>query len=143
VPLCHRHASYVPTSPLTHTPHTQSTILLIAGIEIVGKAIKAPAHQIATNAGYDGSVVVHKILEEKNPNVGFNSATGKYCDLVKDGVVDPTKVVRSSLQAAAGVASLLTTLDCVIAEMPKKEGAAPMGGGGMGGGMGGMGGMGF
>lgn len=93
--------------------------------------VGAPAHQIATNGGYDGSVVVHNVLKSDNVNYGFNAATGEYTDLVAAGIIDPTKVVRTALQSAVGVASLLTTLDCVVAEIPKSAGEAP--GGGMGG----------
>lgn len=112
------------------------TCCIGTGVEIIAQALKAPTAQIANNAGYDGSVVVHKVLESTDATFGFNAATGVYEDLVAAGVVDPTLVVRSALQSAAGVASLLTTLDCVIADIPKPEG------GGGGGGMGGMGGMG-
>lgn len=105
-------------------------------MEIVAKAIKAPTTQIANNGGYDGTVVVHKVLELEELTHGFNAATGEYTDLVAAGVVDPTKVVRSALESAAGVASLLTTLDCVIADIPADPAAAGAAG------MGGMGGMG-
>jgi len=122
-----------------------------AGIDIVHRAIQAPIRQIAENAGVDGSVVASKVSESKNTNWGFNAQTEKYVDLVKDGIVDPTKVVRTALQDAASVAGLLITTEAMVAEKPQKKAAGPgmppdMGGmGGMGGmdGMGGMGGMGM
>src|SRR5881227_4069812 len=108
------------------------------GVEIVRKALSWPARQIAINAGEDGSVIVGKILENKAYNYGFDSQTGEYGDLVKKGIIDPTKVVRAAIQNAASVAALLITTEAMVAEMPKKQGGAPaMPGGGMGG-MGGM-----
>jgi chaperonin GroEL len=112
------------------------------GIDIVRKALQAPARQIAENAGADGSLIVGKLLEGKSATQGFNAQTGEFVDMVKDGVIDPTKVVRLALQDAASVAGLLITTEAMIAERPKKD-EAPMGGGGGGGGMGGMGGMDF
>ena len=122
-----------------------------AGIDIVHRAIQAPIRQIAENAGVDSAVVASKVSESKNTNWGFNAQTEKYVDLVKDGIVDPTKVVRTALQDAASVAGLLITTEAMVAEKPQKKAAGPgmppdMGGmGGMGGmdGMGGMGGMGM
>src|SRR6266850_339452 len=107
------------------------------GVEIVRKALSAPARQIAINAGEDGSVIVGKILEKEQYNYGFDSQTGEYGNLVTKGIIDPTKVVRAAIQNAASVAALLITTEAMIAELPKKGGAA---GGGMppGGGMGGM-----
>ena len=107
------------------------------GIEIVRKAIQAPARQIAFNAGEDGSVIVGKILEKDEYNYGFDAQAGEYGDLVKKGVIDPTKVVRSAIQGAASVAGLLITTEAMVAELPQKKGQAMPGGGGMGG-MGGM-----
>ena len=109
------------------------------GIQIVRKALQAPARQIFNNAGEDGSVVVGKILDNAKFSFGFNAQTGEYGDLVAQGVIDPTKVVRCALQDASSVAGLLITTEAMIAESPKKDGPAmpPMGGGGMGG-MGGM-----
>jgi chaperonin GroEL len=106
------------------------------GVEIVRKALSAPARQIAINAGEDGSVIVGKVLEKEQYAYGFDSQSGEYVDLVKKGIIDPTKVVRAAIQNAASVASLLITTEAMIAEIPKKGGA----GGGMppGGGMGGM-----
>jgi len=92
-----------------------------AGIEIVRRAIQAPARQIAQNAGDDGSVVVGKLLEKTDYNWGYNAATGEYQDLVKAGIIDPAKVVRTALQDAASVASLLITTEALIAEKPKAE----------------------
>jgi chaperonin GroEL len=106
------------------------------GIDIVRKALEAPARQIAENAGSDGAVVVGKILENKNANWGFDAQAGEYCDLVKAGIIDPTKVVRSALQDAASVAGLLVTTEAMVAEKPEKKPAMPPGGpGGMGGDM--------
>ena len=115
------------------------------GVEIVRRAIQAPARQIAQNAGLDGAVVAGKIMEQKDKNVGFDAQTETYKDLVKAGIVDPTKVVRTALQDAASVAGLLITTEAMIAEKPKKESPMPAGAPDMGGlgGMGGMGGMGF
>lgn len=109
------------------------------GIEIIRKALQAPSRQIAVNAGVDGSIVVGKLLESKDTNFGFNAQSGEYTDLVKAGIVDPTKVVRIALQDAASVAGLLITTEAMVAEKPeKKEAAMPNmdAMGGMGGGMG-------
>jgi chaperonin GroEL len=106
------------------------------GVEIVRKALSWPARQIAINAGEDGSVIVGKILESKTYNYGFDSQTGDYGDLVKKGIIDPTKVVRAAIQNAASVAALLITTEAMVAELPKKNtggGGMPPGGGGMGG----------
>ena len=108
------------------------------GIEIVRKALQSPARQIAENAGVDGSIVIGKLLESTNTNWGFDAQSNEYGDLVGKGVIDPTKVVRSALQHAASVASLLITTEAMVAERPEKKAPA----GGPGGGMGGMGGMG-
>ncbi len=106
------------------------------GVEIVRKALQAPARQIATNAGEDGSVIVGKILENSNYSFGFDAQSGEYVDMVKKGIIDPTKVVRQALQGASSVAGLLITTEAMVAEVPKKQGGAPaMPGGGMGGGM--------
>ncbi|MCB4768220.1 chaperonin GroEL [Ancylobacter sp. Lp-2] len=108
------------------------------GVEIVRKAVQYPARQIASNAGEDGSLIVGRILEKDSYSYGFNAQTGEYVDMYKAGVIDPAKVLRSAIQNAASVASLLITTEAMIAEAPKKAGAAPaMPGGGMGG-MGGM-----
>ena len=107
-----------------------------AGINIVRRALQAPARQIAENAGDEASIVVGKILDKNEDNFGYNAQTGEYGDLIALGIVDPVKVVRTALQNAASVASLLITTEAMIAELPKKD--AP---GGMPGGMGGMGGM--
>ncbi|QCI65594.1 chaperonin GroEL [Phreatobacter stygius] len=106
-----------------------------AGINIVLKAIEAPIRQIVENAGVEGSIVVNKIMESKSATYGFNAQTEEYVDMFDAGIVDPVKVVRTALQNAASVASLLITTGAMIAEAPKKESAAPAmpGGGGMGG----------
>jgi chaperonin GroEL len=105
------------------------------GIEIVRKAIQAPARQIALNAGDDGSLVVGKILEKNDYTWGYDAQTGQFVDLLKAGIIDPTKVVRAALQDAASVAGLLVTTEALVAELPKKQAPAPAmpGGGGMGG----------
>ncbi len=105
------------------------------GIEIVRKALSTPARQIALNAGEDGSIIVGKILEKDQYNYGFDAQTGEYVDMMKKGIIDPTKVVRAALQNAASIAGLLITTEAMVAEMPKKGGAGGMpqmpGGGGM------------
>ncbi|CUW45741.1 chaperonin GroEL [Brucella vulpis] len=110
-----------------------------AGINIVRRAIQAPARQITTNAGEEASVIVGKILENTSETFGYNTANGEYGDLISLGIVDPVKVVRTALQNAASVAGLLITTEAMIAELPKKD-ADPAG---MPGGMGGMGSMDF
>ena len=107
------------------------------GIDIVRKAIQAPIRQIAANAGAEGSIIVGKIMDQKDDNYGWNAQTDEYGDLFKFGVIDPAKVVRTTLQFAASVSSLLVTTEALIAEKPKKDAPAMPAGGGMGG-MGGM-----
>jgi chaperonin GroEL len=99
-----------------------------AGVEIVRRALRMPACQIVENAGEDGSLVVNKVLENDNYNWGFNAATGEYQDLVQAGVIDPAKVVRTALQDACSVASLLITTEALVAEKPKKAEAHAPGG---------------
>src|SRR5665213_3540228 len=107
------------------------------GIDIVRRAIQVPARLIAENAGMDGSVVIGKLLEKDNLNWGFNAQTNEYVDMVKHGIIDPTKVVRMALQSAASVAGLLITTEAMVAEKPEKKspsmGGHDHGGGGMGG----------
>ncbi len=110
-----------------------------AGVNIVRRALQAPARQIAANAGAEASIIVGKILENKSATYGYNAAKDEYGDLIQLGIVDPVKVVRTALQDAASVAGLLVTTEAMIADAPKKESAAPA----MPGGMGGMGGMDF
>lgn len=111
-----------------------------AGIAIIRRALQAPIRQISENAGVEGSIVVGKVLESNDASFGFNAQTEEYGDLVKMGVIDPAKVVRTALQDAASVAGILITTEAAVADAPKKSGgAAPD----MGGGMGGMGGMDF
>ena len=104
-----------------------------AGINIVRKALQSLVRQIAENAGDEGSIIVGKILESDTDNYGYNAQTGEFGDMITMGIVDPVKVVRTALQNAASVASLLITTEAMIAELPKKESA--------GGGMPDMGGM--
>jgi len=102
------------------------------GVEIVRKALSAPARQIVTNSGEDGSVVVGKILEKDQYGYGFDAQGGEYVDMVKKGIIDPTKVVRQALQGASSVAGLLITTEAMVAELPKKKDpmpAMPPGGG--------------
>ncbi|MGO9430564.1 chaperonin GroEL, partial [Rhodoblastus sp.] len=104
------------------------------GVEIVRKAIQTPARQIVDNAGADGAVVVGKLIESKDYNFGFDAQTGEYVDMVKAGIIDPTKVVRTAIQDAASIAGLIVTTEATITEAPKKETAPAMPpGGGMGG----------
>jgi chaperonin GroEL len=101
------------------------------GVEIVRKAIQAPARQIALNAGEDGSVIVGKILEKADYAFGYNAQSGQYGDVMKMGIIDPAKVVRTALQDAASVAGLLITTEAMVAELPKKATPAPAMPGGM------------
>jgi chaperonin GroEL len=102
------------------------------GVDIVRKALSYPARQIALNAGDDGSVVVGKILDKEQYNYGYDAQTGEYGNLMTKGIIDPTKVVRAALQGAASIAGLLITTEAMVAEVPKKQAAAPaMPGGGM------------
>ena len=114
------------------------------GVDIIRRSLQSPIRQIAENAGEDGAVIANQVLESKVKGYGFNAQTGKYVDMIKEGIIDPTKVVRTALQDAASVAGLLITTEAMVADVPEKAGAA---GGGMPapdmGGIGGMGGMGF
>ena len=105
------------------------------GVDIVRRSLQTPVRQIAENAGSDGAVVAGKLLEQKSNTWGFDAQNDKYCDLVKAGIIDPTKVVRIALQDAASVAGLLITTEAMVAEKPEKKEAAPpmpdMGGMGM------------
>ncbi len=103
------------------------------GIDIVRRAVEAPIKQIATNSGIDGAIVIDKVRDAKEANFGFNAETIEYGDMLKFGVIDPTKVVRSALQNASSVASLLLTTDALISEIPEKKEAPKAGGEGMGG----------
>jgi chaperonin GroEL len=103
------------------------------GIDIVRKAIQTPARQIVDNSGDDGAVVVGKLIENASYAYGYNAQTGEYGDLVKLGIIDPTKVVRTALQDAASVAGLLITTEAIVVEAPKKEAPALPQGGAMGG----------
>jgi len=107
------------------------------GVNIVKRALQEPMRQIVENAGEEGAVVLGKVLESKDINYGFNALSNEYEDLVKAGVLDPTKVVRTALTNAGSIASLMLTTEALVAEIPEKK-EAPMGGGGHGGGMEGM-----
>jgi chaperonin GroEL len=108
------------------------------GVDIVRRALEAPVRQIADNAGTDGSVVVGRMLDQKDPNFGYDAQKNEYGDLLKAGIVDPTKVVRIALESAASVAGLLLTTEAMVAEKPEKKSGGGMPPGGMGGGMGDM-----
>jgi len=111
------------------------------GVRIIRDSLKVPTKTIADNAGVEGAVVVGKLLESKDYQFGYNAQNGTYENMIKAGIIDPTKVVRTALVDAASVASLMTTTEAMIVESPKEEGkGAPAGPGGMGG-MGGMGDM--
>ncbi|MCG8359156.1 MAG: chaperonin GroEL, partial [Kiloniellales bacterium] len=105
------------------------------GVDIVRRALQAPVRQIAENAGMDGAVVAGKLLAQRSNTWGFDAQNETYCDLVKEGIIDPTKVVRIALQDAASVAGLLITTEAMVAEKPEKKDPAPampdMGGMGM------------
>jgi len=100
-----------------------------AGRDIIRRSLEAPLRQIAVNAGYEGGVVVNKVLHETEGNVGFDAAEGEYTDLIKAGIIDPAKVTRSTLQNAASVAALLITTEALVAEQPEDAPAMPAGGG--------------
>ncbi|HEV7284690.1 MAG TPA: TCP-1/cpn60 chaperonin family protein, partial [Kaistia sp.] len=108
---------------------------IMAGIKIVLRALEAPIRQIAENSGVEGSIVVSKVLEGKGDSFGFDAQSETYVDLVAAGIIDPTKVVRTALQDAASVSSLIVTTEALIADKPKKDSGMPAmpPGGGMGG----------
>jgi chaperonin GroEL len=110
------------------------------GVQIVRRAIEEPMRQLADNAGQEGALIVQEVKKRKG-NEGYNVTSGEYTDLVKAGIVDPTKVTRSALQNAASISGLLLTTEAIVTELPEKEKGGGMPPGGMGGGMGGMGGM--
>jgi chaperonin GroEL len=112
------------------------------GIDIIRKAIQVPLRQIAENAGEDGAVISGKVLDKDDYSWGFDAQSGEFKDMVKAGIIDPTKVVRTALQDAASVAALIITTEAGVTERPEKKSAGGMPGGGMGG-MGGMGDMDF
>jgi chaperonin GroEL len=103
------------------------------GIDIVRRALQAPARQIVENAGADGAIIIGKLLEQGDANRGYDAQGGAFTDMVKAGIIDPTKVVRLALQGAASVASLLITTEAMVAERPEKHPAPAMPGGGMSG----------
>ncbi len=113
------------------------------GVDIVRRAIQSPVRQIVENAGMEGSIIVGHMLEQKDTNYGYDAQKNEYCDLVKTGIVDPVKVVRTALQDAASVAGLLIVTEAMITDAIDDSKSAGAGAGGMGGGMGGMGDMGF
>ena len=102
------------------------------GVNIVRRALVEPLRQIAENAGEEGAIVLGKVNDSKDPNFGYNALTGEYEDLVKAGVLDPTKVVRTALQNAGSIASLMLTTEALVAEIQEEGAPAPGGRGGMG-----------
>ncbi|HEY2385298.1 MAG TPA: TCP-1/cpn60 chaperonin family protein, partial [Terriglobia bacterium] len=99
------------------------------GIDIIRKATEEPLRQISGNAGFEGAIIIEKVRANADPNFGFNAATGQYEDLVKSGVIDPTKVTRSALQHAASISALMLTTEAMICEIPEKKApAGPPGG---------------
>ena len=100
------------------------------GSDIVRRALEEPLRHIVANAGEEGAIVVGKIKESKEANFGYNAQTGKFEDLVKAGVIDPTKVARTALQNAGSIAALMLTTEALVSEIPQKESKAPAGGGG-------------
>jgi len=94
------------------------------GVDIIRKATEEPLRQISGNAGYEGAIVIEKVRANDDANYGFNAATGNYEDLVKSGVIDPTKVTRSALQHAASISALMLTTEAMICEIPEKKAAA-------------------
>nr|AZJ17858.1 chaperonin CPN60-2 [Cucurbita moschata] len=103
------------------------------GVQIIQNALKTPVHTIASNAGVEGAVVVGKLLEQDDPDLGYDAAKGEYVDMVKAGIIDPLKVIRTALVDAASVSSLMTTTEAIVVELPKDEKEVPAMGGGMGG----------
>ncbi|GAA0141828.1 hypothetical protein LIER_02880 [Lithospermum erythrorhizon] len=103
------------------------------GVQIIQNALKKPVHTIACNAGVEGAVVVGKLLEQDNPDLGYDAAKGEYVDMIKAGIIDPLKVIRTALVDAASVSSLLTTTEAVVVDLPKDEKEGPAMPGGMGG----------
>jgi chaperonin GroEL len=99
------------------------------GINIVKKALEAPIRKLAANAGQDGSVIIDTVrrtaAEQKNKNIGFNVLTGKYTDMIEDGVIDPVKVVRGALENASSIAAMMLTTDVLVTDIPEKEKPAP------------------
>ena len=108
-------------------------IRLSSGVDIVARAVVAPVKQIATNAGLDGSIIAQKIIESEEFNFGYDALNKKYGDMVKFGVIVPTKVERTALQNGATIASLLLTTDAIVSDIPEKNPAPAMPPGGMGG----------
>ena len=104
-----------------------------AHAETLSRALEEPIRQIAANAGIDGAVVVDKVMSNGSVGFGYDAKKGEYCDMVDKGIIDPTKVSRSALQNAASVSSVMLTTECLVADIPAPEPAAPAAPGGMGG----------
>ena len=132
---------YVPgggTALLSAIPSVKKLVATLSGDEktgaaIVLKALEEPIRQIAKNAGFDGSVIVDKVVNAKKANFGFDALNNKYCDMVESGIIDPTKVTRSVLQNAASVAATLLTTESVVTDIPTPPAPAAPAGGDMGG----------
>ena len=131
---CHRDTSSAFFSAVLTNLKTEGDEKI--GVNIIRRACEEPVRQIVGNAGYEGAIVIEKILANKDPNFGFNAQTSVYEDLVKSGVIDPTKVTRSALQHAASISALMLTTEAMICEIPEKKSASMGGHGGEG--MGGM-----
>ncbi|MBI4030054.1 MAG: chaperonin GroEL, partial [Proteobacteria bacterium] len=112
------------------------------GVDIIRRAIQSPIRQIVENAGVEGSIVVGRLMDQKDANFGYDAQNGAYVDMVKSGIIDPVKVVRVALQDATSVAGLMITTEAMVTDAPE-ENKHSHGGAGAGGGMGGMGDMGF
>lgn len=95
------------------------------GVQIIKNALKAPVQTIASNAGVEGAVIAGKLLEQENTDLGYDAAKGEYVDMVKAGIIDPLKVIRTALMDAASVSSLMTTTESIIVETPKEQSDAP------------------
>jgi chaperonin GroEL len=108
------------------------------GVSIIRRALEEPIRQIAANAGMEGSVIVEKVRNDKNPSAGYNAQTEEYVDMIKAGIIDPTKVARCALQNAASVAGLMLTTEVMITELPEEKKELAGGGGGHNHGMEGM-----
>jgi chaperonin GroEL len=100
------------------------------GANIVKRALEEPLRMIASNAGYEGAIVIGKVRESKDVNLGFNAASEEYTDMISAGILDPAKVTRSALQNAASIAALMLTTEALVSEIPEEEKAAPAPGGG-------------
>merc|ERR1712072_456691 len=125
-----------------HDLHKDLSADQINGLRIITAAVRRPAEMICTNAGVEGRVMVHKMIEKESATYGYDVARDKWCDFFEDGIIDPVLVVQTALTNAASVASMMLTTEAAVVDSIDEKPEAPMGGGGMGG-MGGMGDMGM